>query len=157
MTIFDQSEYLICLFIKWPNPGPFFVYFHSFQSNITIFTGNQWHKCPFRVRRRDLNSQPFDYEAPGHTECFNCLFERVKFKSQRLKIGYKLTSSFVLPWTWALIVKKKKKNLNNFWRGVDDDDDDRSNAAVEVINLFPLWLDPSMTFLCLRQLTTRRR
>ena len=29
-----------CFLIKWANPGLFFVYFRSFQTNITIFKTN---------------------------------------------------------------------------------------------------------------------
>ena len=47
---------------KWANPGLFFIYFRSFQTNNTIFTTYQCDKmyCPFRIRRRDSNPQPLD-------------------------------------------------------------------------------------------------
>ena len=35
---------------KWANPGLFFVYFQSFQTNITIFTTIIWEKCPSSIR-----------------------------------------------------------------------------------------------------------
>ena len=33
------------VFFKWANPGLFFVYFRSFQTNNTIFTTNKCEKC----------------------------------------------------------------------------------------------------------------
>ena len=36
----------IFIFFKLANPGLFFVYFWSFQTNNTIFTTNQCEKCP---------------------------------------------------------------------------------------------------------------
>ena len=49
---------------KWANPGFFFVYFWSFQTNIiTIFTTNICEKCPSSIRCQDLNSQPSEQES----------------------------------------------------------------------------------------------
>ena len=52
---------------KWANPGPFFVYLWSFQTNNTIFTPNQCEKCHdhpvYNIRRRDLNQWPFGHES----------------------------------------------------------------------------------------------
>ena len=50
-------------FLKWANLGLFFVYFPSFQSNITILQEINVKKS-LRYTHRDLNSQPFDYESP---------------------------------------------------------------------------------------------
>ena len=47
---------------KWTNPGLFFVYFRSFQSNNTFLTTNQCDKCPSSIRHRDSNPQPFKRE-----------------------------------------------------------------------------------------------
>ena len=44
-------------FLNWANPGLFFVYFRSFQTNNTIFATNQCEKmsCPSSIWRRDSN------------------------------------------------------------------------------------------------------
>ena len=47
--------------------GLFFVYFWSFQTNISIFTANIFENCPFSIRCQDLNSRPSDYESPRLT------------------------------------------------------------------------------------------
>ena len=36
---------LIIIFFKWTDPGLFFIYFWSFQTNKTLFTANQSEKC----------------------------------------------------------------------------------------------------------------
>ena len=42
-----ETQTVANLFLKeWANPGPFFVYFRSFQTNNTIFTTNQCEKMP---------------------------------------------------------------------------------------------------------------
>ena len=46
---------------KWANPGLFFVYFRSFQTNITIFTICE--KCPSSIRCRDSNPWPLERES----------------------------------------------------------------------------------------------
>ena len=52
------------IFLKWANPGLFFVYFRSFQTNIiTIFTTNICEKCPSSIQCRDLNPQPLERES----------------------------------------------------------------------------------------------
>ena len=38
--LFDQTRNLTFCIKKWANPGLFFIYFRSFQTNITIFTTN---------------------------------------------------------------------------------------------------------------------
>ena len=45
---------------KWANPGLFFIYFRSFQTNNTIFTTNQCEKCPSSTWHWDSNPRPFD-------------------------------------------------------------------------------------------------
>ena len=54
---------------KWANPGLFFIYFRSFQTNNTIFTANQCEKmsCPSSIRCQDSNPQPFEHESPPIT------------------------------------------------------------------------------------------
>ena len=42
-------------FKKWVNPGLFFVYFRSFQTNISNFTTKICEKCPSSIRCRDSN------------------------------------------------------------------------------------------------------
>ena len=56
-------------FKKWANPGLFFVYFWSFQTNNTIFTTNQCEKmsCPSSIRRQDSNPGPLERESPPIT------------------------------------------------------------------------------------------
>ena len=58
-TLFAQCYLIICrtycFFLKkWANPGLFFVYFRSFQTNNTILTTNQ---CE--------NDMSIQYTAPG--------------------------------------------------------------------------------------------
>ena len=48
-------------------PRPLFRLFSSFQTNITILTTNKCEKCPSSIWRRDLKSQPSDYESPPLT------------------------------------------------------------------------------------------
>ena len=49
---------------KWANPGLFFVYFLSFQTNIiTICTKIRCEKCPNRIQCQDLNQQPLECES----------------------------------------------------------------------------------------------
>ena len=55
------------VFLKWANPGLFFVYFRSFQTNNTIFTTNQCEKCPSCIRRWDSNPRPLERESPSIT------------------------------------------------------------------------------------------
>ena len=50
------------LFQNGPTPATF-SFFRSFQTNNTIFTTNQCEKCPFSMRRHDLNPQPFEHES----------------------------------------------------------------------------------------------
>ena len=42
---------------------PFFVYFRSFQANITIFTANICEKCPPSIRCRDSNPWTTEHES----------------------------------------------------------------------------------------------
>ena len=42
---------------------PLFVYFWSFQTNISIFTTNICEKCPSSIRCQDLNPQPLERES----------------------------------------------------------------------------------------------
>ena len=49
---------------KWANPGLFFVYFLSFQTNIiTICTKIRCEKCPNRIQCQDSNQQPLECES----------------------------------------------------------------------------------------------
>ena len=59
----------VFFFKKWANPGLFFVYFWSFQTNNTIFTTNQCEKmsCPSSIRRQDSNPGPLERESPPIT------------------------------------------------------------------------------------------
>ena len=51
-------------FKKWANPGLFFIYFWSFQTNIiTIFTTNKCEKCPSSIRCWELNHRPSERES----------------------------------------------------------------------------------------------
>ena len=68
LTLNFESLYfaLKCLFFKMGQPGLFFVYFRSFQANITIFTTNKCEKMakwPSSIRRRDSNPRPFKHES----------------------------------------------------------------------------------------------
>ena len=42
ILVYSNLMYFIIFLKKWANPGLFFVYFRSFQANITIFTTNMW-------------------------------------------------------------------------------------------------------------------
>ena len=71
---------IILFFKKMGQPGLFFVYFWSFQTNIiTIFTTNKCEKCPSRIWCQDLNPQPSECEPlpittrPGLPPLFFCL------------------------------------------------------------------------------------
>ena len=58
-----ETQTVANLFLKeWANPGPFFVYFWSFQTNNTIFYNKSMWKmsCPSSIRRRDSNPRPLD-------------------------------------------------------------------------------------------------
>ena len=56
------------LFFKWANPGLFFAYFWSFQTNITNFYNKyMWKKCPSSIQCRDSNTWPSDHESPPIT------------------------------------------------------------------------------------------
>ena len=50
---------------KWDNPGLFFFYFWSFQTNSTIFTTNQCENmaCPSSIRHWDSNQWPLKHES----------------------------------------------------------------------------------------------
>ena len=50
-------------FFKWANPGLFFVYFRSFQTNITILQQIYVKKCPSSIRCWDSNPQPLERES----------------------------------------------------------------------------------------------
>ena len=49
--------------IKWANPGLFFVYFRSFQTNITILQQIYVKKCPFSIRCCNSNPRPSEHES----------------------------------------------------------------------------------------------
>ena len=48
---------------KWANPGLFFIYFRSFQTNNTIFTTKQCEKNMSTIWSRDSNPQPYKHES----------------------------------------------------------------------------------------------
>ena len=51
-------------FLKVGQPGLFFVYFPSFQTNNTFLLQKiNVKKCPSSIRRRDLNPRPFEQES----------------------------------------------------------------------------------------------
>ena len=49
--------------LKWANPGLFFVYFWSLQTNITIYRTIIFKKCTHSIRSRDLNPLPLERES----------------------------------------------------------------------------------------------
>ena len=56
-----ETQTVANLFLKeWANPGPFFVYFWSFQTNNTIFYNKSMWKMsrPSSIQRWDSNPQP---------------------------------------------------------------------------------------------------
>ena len=73
---------------KCADPGLFFIYFQSFQSNITIFTTNQCEKCPSSIGHRDSNSQPSDYEIPPLTTRPGLPPKRLQRSNQSLCAAY---------------------------------------------------------------------
>ena len=53
---------------KWANPGLFFVYFQSFQTDNKFFTTINLKKYPSNIWRWDLNPQPFfEHESSSIT------------------------------------------------------------------------------------------
>ena len=57
VNIFFTNFFLL----KWANPGLFFIYFQSFQTNfITIYTTNTCEKCPSSKQCRDSNPRPLE-------------------------------------------------------------------------------------------------
>ena len=54
---------LLFVFFKCANPGLFFIYFWSFQTNNIIFTTNQCEKCPPSIWHRDSNPQPHVHQS----------------------------------------------------------------------------------------------
>ena len=78
-------------FKKMGQPGPLFVYFGSFQTNIiTIFTTDQCEKmsCPSSIRRRDLNPQPLDHEPPPITTRPGLLPLKISFRFTKICFCY---------------------------------------------------------------------
>ena len=53
-------------FFNGPFPASFRL-FSSFQTNITIFTTNEFEKCPSSIQRWDSNPQPLEHESPPIT------------------------------------------------------------------------------------------
>ena len=47
---------------KWANPGLFFVYFQSFQTNKQFLQKINVKNCPSSIRHLDSNPQPFEHE-----------------------------------------------------------------------------------------------
>ena len=65
-SIFQSFTYLCSYFFKLANPGLFFVYFRSLQTNInTIFTTNQCEQtsCQSSIQCWDSNPQPLKHES----------------------------------------------------------------------------------------------
>ena len=54
-------------FLKWANPGLFFVYFHLFKQTLQFSQQINVKKCPSSIQSWDSNSQPYDYESPHLT------------------------------------------------------------------------------------------
>ena len=70
LWVLSKREEKNFFFKKWTNPGLFFVYFRTFQTNIIkIFTTDQCEKmsCPSSIMRWDLNPQPLECEPPPIT------------------------------------------------------------------------------------------
>ena len=44
-SLLNRTDVFLIIFKNWANPGLFFVYFRSFQTNNTIFTTNECEKC----------------------------------------------------------------------------------------------------------------
>ena len=67
MFLIWKSDNLLFL-KKWANPGLFFVYFESFQTNNTIFTINKCEKmsCPSTIWRNS-NPRSSEHESPPIT------------------------------------------------------------------------------------------
>ena len=80
----DTTQKINQSFFKWANPGLFFVYFRSFQTNITILHQIYVKKCPSSIRCQDLNPRPFERESlpittrpglpPWNQSIFNWIF-----------------------------------------------------------------------------------
>ena len=64
-----------CFFKKMGQPGLFFVYFRSYQTNFTIFTTNNCEKCPSSIRRRESNPRPLVRESLPLTTRPGLIFE----------------------------------------------------------------------------------
>ena len=61
------SEYWGSLSLfKWANTGLFFIFLRLFNKILQFYYISIW-KCPPNIWRRDLNSQPSDYESPPLT------------------------------------------------------------------------------------------
>ena len=54
-------------FSKCAIPGLFFVYFRSFQTNITFLQQYNVNKCQSSIRRWDSNSRPLERQFPPIT------------------------------------------------------------------------------------------
>ena len=118
--IWTYSFHLLMLYIKptflkkWAIPGPFFVYFWSFQTNTyTIFTTNQCEKMPMpsSIPCRDLNPWPLDHESspittrPGLPPTSNLLCRHMmdivvpRYTHTYPAISFKFKMIFVIMWT----------------------------------------------------------
>ena len=88
-------------FKKCANPGLFFNYFWSFQTNIvTIFTTNQCEKmsCPSIILCQDLNPQPSVHEPPPITTIPGLLPSFLAILSTQIHVilRHKMFNLFVL-------------------------------------------------------------
>ena len=85
-----ESRYAIFVRIlffkkKWANPGLFFVYFRSFQTNNTIFTTIICEKCPSNIWCWDSNPRPLERESlPTTTRPGLPAFVRILVSSETL-------------------------------------------------------------------------
>ena len=61
----DNKDYFGIFKKKWANPGLFFIYFRSSQTNNTLFTTNQCENisCISSIWCRDSNPQPLERES----------------------------------------------------------------------------------------------
>ena len=97
---------LLVFFKKWANPGLFFVYFQSLQTNNTILTTNQCEKmlCPSSMRHWDSNPRTSEYESPPITTSPGLVFafetceerERERFYHSDILLLFKIGTTILL-------------------------------------------------------------
>ena len=83
------------------NPGLFFVYFPSFQTNNTILSTKM--SCPSSIRRQDSNPRPSDCGSPHITTRpglpLNLLLRKIRWKLMSCKFGEDVRVVGRLPWS----------------------------------------------------------